>query len=135
LLDLINDDYVVALELSMFTFNTKREVCGVFNGFLSFFLKYEKDKTHNMLFLLLDPRFKKFKLISFIGREQVVSIMEEYDQQSSFLMFLKCYHIFQPMVEFEHVANMQTHEKNSLDIFEMSTRTNEPTKEVVNKEL
>jgi phage terminase large subunit len=39
------------------------------------------------------------------------------------------------MVEFEHVADMQTHEKSSLDIFETSIRMNEPTKEVVNKEL
>jgi hypothetical protein len=30
---------------------------------------------------------------------------------------------------------MQTDEKNNLDIFEMSTRTSEPIKEVVNKEL
>jgi hypothetical protein len=39
------------------------------------------------------------------------------------------------MVEFEFMANMQTHDKSSLDIFEMSTRMNEATKEVVNKEL
>jgi hypothetical protein len=30
---------------------------------------------------------------------------------------------------------MQTNEENSLDIFEVSTGTNEPTKEVMNKEL
>jgi hypothetical protein len=39
------------------------------------------------------------------------------------------------MVEFELVVDMQTHEKSSLDIFEMSNKTNEPTKEVVKKEL
>jgi hypothetical protein len=39
------------------------------------------------------------------------------------------------MAKFGPLANMQTNEKNSLDIFEMSTRTNEITKEVVNKEL
>jgi hypothetical protein len=33
------------------------------------------------------------------------------------------------------MANMQNDEENSLDILEMSVRTNEPTKEVVNKEL
>ncbi len=42
---------------------------------------------------MLDPRFKNLKLISsLIGREQVVSIVEECDQQSLFPMFLKCYH-------------------------------------------
>jgi hypothetical protein len=39
------------------------------------------------------------------------------------------------MKKFGPMSNMQTHEENSLDIFEMSTGTNEPTKEVVNKEL
>jgi hypothetical protein len=39
------------------------------------------------------------------------------------------------MIEFGHVVVMETNEKNSLDIFEMSTGTSEPTKEVVNKEL
>jgi len=39
------------------------------------------------------------------------------------------------MAEFGLVANMQTDEESSLDIFEMFARTNEPTKEVVNKEL
>jgi hypothetical protein len=130
-LDLINDDSVVALELSTLTFSTTREVCGVFNGFLSFFKKYEEDKTHNMLSLMLNSRFKNIRLAYFIGKKRVVSIVEEYDQQSSFLMLLKCYHIFHPMVEFELMADMQTHEKSSLDIFEMSTKMNEATKEVV----
>jgi hypothetical protein len=31
--DFTNDDFVVALELSMLAFNIRREVCGVFNGF------------------------------------------------------------------------------------------------------
>ncbi len=61
--------------------------------------------------------------------------MEKYDKFFLFLMILKCYHIFHPMVEFEPVADMQTHEKNSMDIFEMFIITNEPTKEEVNKEL
>jgi hypothetical protein len=39
------------------------------------------------------------------------------------------------MVEFEHVENMQIDEESNLDIFEMSTRMNEPMKGVVNKEL
>jgi hypothetical protein len=39
------------------------------------------------------------------------------------------------MAEFGPVANMQTNEESSLDIFEMFAKINEPTKEVVNKEL
>jgi len=33
------------------------------------------------------------------------------------------------------MANKQTDEESSLDIFEISAGTNEPTKDVVNKEL
>jgi hypothetical protein len=39
------------------------------------------------------------------------------------------------MAKFGPMANMQTVEENSLEIFLMSIRTNEPTKEVVNKKL
>jgi hypothetical protein len=89
-----------------------------------------------MFSLILNPIFKSLKLISsLINREQVVSIVEEYDQQSLFLMFLRCHHILHPMVDFGPMANMQTNEKSILDIFKKSTRTSEPTKEVVNKEL
>jgi hypothetical protein len=78
--DLINDDLVVSLELSLLTSNIKKEVCGVLDGFLLFFKKYEENKTHNMSFTL-DPRFKNLGLVSFlIGQKHVVSIMEEYDQ-------------------------------------------------------
>jgi uncharacterized protein YbbC (DUF1343 family) len=85
---------------------------------------------------MLNPRFKSLRLVSsFIGQKQVISIVEEYDQKSLFIMFLKCYHIFHPMAEFGRIVDMQIDEKNSLDIFEMFIRTTEPTKEVVNKEL
>jgi hypothetical protein len=78
-----------------------------------------------MLSLMLDPRFKSLRLVSFlIGRQQIVSIVEEYDQQSLFPMLLKCYHILHTMAKFEHVANMQIDEESSLDIFEMYVGTN-----------
>jgi hypothetical protein len=77
-----------------------------------------------MLSLMLNPRFKSMKLVSsLINRKQVVSIVEEYDQWSLFPMFLKCYHIFHPMAKFWHVANMQTNEKNSLNILKCLLET------------
>jgi hypothetical protein len=39
------------------------------------------------------------------------------------------------MVEFEPMVDMQIDEESTFNIFEMSTRINEPMKEVVNKEL
>ncbi len=120
----------------MLASNIKREVCGILNGFLSFLKTYEGNKAHNMLSLMLVPRFKSLRLVSsLIDRKQAISIGEEYDQQSLFPMLLRCYHILQPMVEFGLVADMQTDEENNLDIFQMFVGTSEPTKEVVNKEL
>ncbi len=51
----INDDSIIILELSLFAYNMKVEVCGVLDSFLSFLRKYEEKKTHNMLSLMLDP--------------------------------------------------------------------------------
>jgi hypothetical protein len=85
---------------------------------------------------MLDLRFKSLKLVSsLIDQEQVVSIVEKYDQQSLYLVLLRCYLILHPMVEFGVVANMQIDEESSLDILEMFVRTSEPTKEAMNKEL
>jgi hypothetical protein len=79
--DFIHDDFVVALELSLFAFNVRREICGVLDVFLSFFKKYEENKTHNMLSFMLNLRFKSLRLVSsLIGGEHVVSIVKEYDQ-------------------------------------------------------
>jgi hypothetical protein len=50
-------------------------------------------------------------------------------------MLLRCYHILHLLVEFEPMANKQIDEESSLDIFEIFAGTNEPTKDVVNKEL
>jgi hypothetical protein len=37
----------------------------------------KKKKTHDMFFLMLDPRFKCLRLVSsFIGHEQGISIVE-----------------------------------------------------------
>jgi len=47
-----------------------------------FLLKeFLKKKNHNMLYLMLGPRFKSFCLVSsFIGREEGVNILEKYDR-------------------------------------------------------
>jgi hypothetical protein len=53
---LMDDDYVVVLELSFLTFNIKKN--GVLDRFLSFIRKFEKNKTHIMLPLMLDLKSK-----------------------------------------------------------------------------
>jgi hypothetical protein len=51
----MDDDSTIIFELFLFTYNIKREVCGVLDSFLSFLKNYEERKAHNMLSLMLDP--------------------------------------------------------------------------------
>jgi hypothetical protein len=70
LINLIDDDFGIPFELSLFVSNIRKEVCGVWDSFLSFLRKFEKRKVHNMLSLMLDPRFKNLCLVSsFVGRK------------------------------------------------------------------
>jgi hypothetical protein len=64
-INMITDDFGIVFELSLFASNIKKEVWGVLDFFLSFSLKYEKRKVHNMLTLMLGPRFKNFRFILF----------------------------------------------------------------------
>jgi hypothetical protein len=67
---LMDDDLVVSDELSLLASNIRREVINVLDSFLSFLRVYDKKKTHNMIFLTLNPRYKSFHIVSlFVGRE------------------------------------------------------------------
>lgn len=54
--NLLEDDMVVILELSVLGFNIRKQICDVLDSIFSFLTKYGK-KTHNMLSLMLDPKF------------------------------------------------------------------------------
>jgi hypothetical protein len=115
----MNDDFEITFELSLFAFNIKKEVCGVLDSFLSFLENYEKRKTHNMFSLMLDPQFKSLHLVSsFVGCEQNISIIEEYDWKSFQPMLLKCYHHLH-LVENYDIESIEhrCYEDNNLDIF------------------
>jgi hypothetical protein len=44
---------------------------------------------------MLDPNFKNIILVSFfIGKQQVISMVEDYDRKYLFPMLLKCHHMF-----------------------------------------
>ncbi len=75
---------------------------GKFVMFWNLSFLFKKDiKSHNILCLMLDLKFKNICLIIFfIGYEKGVSIVEEYDRQSIYPMFLKCYHYLHPMAKF-----------------------------------
>jgi hypothetical protein len=86
----MEEDFCVALELICLAFNIRKEVCGILYRFLSFLKKIDKIKTHNMLLLMLDPRFKYLCLVySFIGHDQGISIVEQYDTMPLYPMLMK----------------------------------------------
>ncbi len=50
-------DYSVAFELICLAFNIRKEVCGVLDNIFFFKKNLMQKKTHNMLILMLDPKF------------------------------------------------------------------------------
>jgi hypothetical protein len=53
---LMEEDFGVALELICLAFNIRKEVCVVFNSFLSFLKKFDERKTHNMFSFNVGPK-------------------------------------------------------------------------------
>ncbi len=97
---LMEEDSSVALELICLASNIRKEVCGVLDNFLSFLKKFDERKSHILLVLMLDLRFKSLCLVfSFISRIQRVTIVEEYDIMSLYPMFMKCYYHLHPSIE------------------------------------
>jgi hypothetical protein len=90
-----------------------------------------------MLFLMLEPRFKSLCLVSsFIGNEEGVNIVEEYNRLSLYPMLLKCYHYLHLTIESKVGCIDQIKDsKFDFDIFEQTPSTSEPTKELVNREM
>jgi hypothetical protein len=81
-------------------FNIKMEAINVLNFFLSFLKKYENKKVHNTIFLKLDPKFKSLRTISsFVGKEQGVAFVEEYDKKTLYSMLVKCHEHLHPLVK------------------------------------
>jgi hypothetical protein len=51
---------------------------------------------------MLNPMFKNFCIIfSFVGREQGVALVEEYDRKTLYPMLVKCYEHLHPLVRLD----------------------------------
>jgi len=73
-------------------------------------------------------------MFSFIGLEQSKAIIEKYDKKPCIPCLLKCCRHLHSL--FGNIIIDQGVDENcSLDTFEMTTNTNEPTKKLVNREL
>ncbi len=118
--NLMEEESIVVDELASFASNIRMEVCVVLKSFLSFLRKLEEKKTPNMFSLTLHPRFKSFHLVSsFIGREEGVAIVEEYDSKSLHPMLLECYYHLHPFTKSKSAfAHINVDEDYTLDIFE-----------------
>jgi hypothetical protein len=135
---LMEDDSIISYELFLLAFNVKREITNVLDYFLSFLKKYENMKTHNMISLMLNPKFKSLCMMSsFVGKERGVVLVEEYDKFFLYLMLVKCHEHLHPLVRLDknRVDQYIFEQDCNLDIFEQTTRTSEPTEELVKKEL
>ncbi len=68
-------------ELFLFATNIKKEICDVFVSFISFLKSLQEERNFDMLYLMLDSKFKSLCLIFFfIGHEKEVNTIEEYDR-------------------------------------------------------
>jgi hypothetical protein len=133
----MEEDFGVGLELTFLASNIRKEVCRVLDSFLSFLKKFDERKTHNMLVLMLDSRFKNLHLVSFfIGRDQGVVIVEQFDTMSLHPMFMKCYYHLHPSIEFDNdFVDQRVDDYNNLDNFQMALNNTKPTKELVKRKL
>jgi hypothetical protein len=70
--NLMEDESSFANEWILLSSNIKKQVYGVLKFSLSFLTKHEEKKTHNMISLMLDPRFKNLCVISsFVEKDHV----------------------------------------------------------------
>jgi hypothetical protein len=124
---LMEDDSIIFDELSLLASNIRKEVINVLDSFHSLLKKYENRKIHNMIFLILDLRFKSLCVSSFVGREQGVALVDEYDLKSLYLMLVKCHEHLHPLVRLDrNCVDQDIFELDwSLDIFEQTTSTSE----------
>jgi hypothetical protein len=135
---LMDDDSIIANELALMVSNIRREVCGVLGSFLSFLTKYKNKKTHNMISLMLDPRFKALCIVSsFVEQDQSVSYVEEYDKKLLYPMLVKYHEHSHPLIRLDrNYVNQNIFDQDcSLDIFEQNTSTSKPTRKLAKREL
>ncbi len=106
------------------------------DSFLSFLKQYENKKAHNMISLMLDPKFKSLCLVSsFVGREQGVALVEEYERKFLCPMLVKCHEHLHPLVRLDrNYADQDIFEQDyNLDIFEQTTSISELVEELVKR--
>ncbi len=81
-------------ELEEFISHMKRQVLEVLWPFISFMHVIDKKKGHNMLALMLDPRYKSMHLMtSYLGREATANLVVDYDEKVLLPSLLEAYKV------------------------------------------
>jgi hypothetical protein len=81
---------------------------------------------------MLDPRYKNLIIVStFVGKELRIVIAKAYDKKTFFPLVWKTHQFLHPLATFEYVVERTSDENSNLDIFEMTLKTNEPSKKLV----
>lgn len=87
-------------DLLAFKMRMREEVLGVLEPFLSFATVFSRRKAHNMLALMLDPRFKGLGLVrDYVGADKVVGIVFDYDMQVVLPLLMQCFKRLHPTAE------------------------------------
>jgi hypothetical protein len=87
-------------ELLVLKSRMEEEVLAVLEPLLSFAGTYSRQNAHNMLALMLDPRFKGLGLVrDYVGGEKVVSIVYEYDNLVLLPLLMQCYKRLHPTAQ------------------------------------
>jgi len=77
------------------------------------------------LIIMLDAGFKGLCIVSpFVGRDQGVVLVKDYDRKTFYPMLVKCYKHLHPLVRLDRNCVNQ-------NIFEQIASTSEPTKKLV----
>jgi hypothetical protein len=72
----------------------KLKVLEVLQPFMSFLDGFEKNMGHNMLLLMLNPRFKSLQLVTnYIGHDKTSTLVVQYDVGLLLPLLIQCYKI------------------------------------------
>ena len=87
-------------ELLVMKSRMEEEVLAVLEPLLSFAATFSRQSAHNMLALMLDPRFKGLGLVrDYVGPEKVVGIVFEYDNLVLLPLLMQCYKRLHPTAQ------------------------------------
>jgi len=101
-------------ELQVFGQRMQKHVIQFLEPFLSIMLHFQSHKVHNMLTMMLDPRYKGLGLvIQNVGKGRAFQIASEYDRAILFLLLVCAYKFLNPINVSERVPNFASESSQS----------------------